>query len=55
MCRLVELLAEHLADDAKALDEEEETGAKRDRYVSTGANHFSLAFTHPWIEASGVG
>ena len=49
---LVELFARHLAADAKILDEDEETGAKKFRYVRTGEDHFSLAFTYAWMAAS---
>jgi hypothetical protein len=31
--------------DAKILDENEETGAKKYRYIRSGEDHFSLAFT----------
>jgi hypothetical protein len=46
---LLETFAEHLASDAKKLIEDEETGAKSYKYVRTGTNHFSLAFTYDWI------
>jgi len=46
---LLEEFAEHLASDAKKLIEDEETGAKSYRYIKTGTNHFSLAFTYDWI------
>jgi hypothetical protein len=46
---LVEEFAEHLASDAKKLIEDEETGARSYRYVRTGTNHYSLAFTYDWI------
>jgi hypothetical protein len=46
---LVEEFAEHLASDAKKLIEDEETGAKSYRYIRTGTNHYSLAFTYDWI------
>ncbi len=45
----VDLFARHMACDAKVLDEDEETGAKRYRYVRTGTDHFSLAFTYAWM------
>jgi len=45
----VDLFARHMACDAKVLDEDEETGAKKYRYVRTGADHFSLAFTYAWM------
>ena len=35
-----------MACDAKALDEDPDTGAKKYRYVRTGENHFSMAFTY---------
>jgi len=35
--------------DAKVLDEDEETGIKKYRYIKTGVNHFSLAFTYSWL------
>jgi len=35
--------------DVDVLDEHEETGAKRYRYVRTGEDHFSLAFTYAWM------
>jgi hypothetical protein len=38
-----------MAADAKVLDEDEETGAKRYRYIRTGPDHFSLAFTYAWM------
>ncbi len=38
-----------MAADAKVLDEDEETGAKKYRYIRTGEDHFSLAFTYAWM------
>ena len=52
--RLVEQFAQHMASDAKVLDEDEETGAKRYRYIKTGTDHFSLAFTYAWLAAERV-
>jgi len=49
---IVNLFAQHLAADAKILEEDEETGAKKYRYVRTGEDHFSLAFTYAWMAAS---
>lgn len=49
---LVEEFAAHLAADAKVLDEDEDTGVKRYRYIRTGPNHFSMAFTYAWLAAS---
>jgi hypothetical protein len=46
---LVEEFAEHLASDAKKLIEDEETGAKSYKYIRTGTNHYSFAFTYDWI------
>ncbi len=46
---IVDTFAQHLASDAKQLIEDEETGAKSYRYIRTGTNHFSLAFTYDWL------
>jgi hypothetical protein len=46
---LIETFAQHLASDAKQLIEDEETGAKSYRYIRTGTNHYSLAFTYDWL------
>ncbi len=46
---LVEEFARHMACDAKVLEEDEETGIQRYRYVRTGVNHFSMAFTYAWL------
>ena len=43
---LVDEFARHMAADAKILEEDPDTGAKKYRYVRTGEDHFSLAFTH---------
>ncbi|MBU2625774.1 MAG: phage terminase large subunit family protein, partial [candidate division Zixibacteria bacterium] len=43
---IVEVFAQHMAADAKILEENEETGEKRYRYIRTGVDHFSLAFTY---------
>ena len=48
---LVEEFAEQLTSDAKVLDEDEETGIKKFRYIRTGTNHYSLAFTYAWLAA----
>ena len=37
------------AADAKRLEENEETGALTYKYIKTGTNHFSLAFTYDCI------
>ncbi len=49
---LVEEFAKHLTCDAKILEEDEETGIKKYRYVRTGTNHFSMAFTYAWLAGS---
>ncbi len=36
----------------KQLKEDEETGAQSYRYVKTGTNHYSFAFTYDCIAAS---
>ena len=46
---LIEQFARQMAADAKVLDEDEATGIKKYRYVKTGENHFSLAFTYAWL------
>jgi len=54
---IVEEFARHMAADAKVLDEDPDTGAKKYRYVRTGEDHFSMAFTYAWIttpEARGL-
>ena len=51
---LIEEFAKHMAADAKALEEDEETGIKKYRYVRTGEDHFSLAFTYALL-AVGTG
>ena len=49
---LVEEFAMHMTCDAKVLEEDEETGVKKYRYIRTGTNHFSMAFTYAWIAAN---
>ncbi|MCI0410685.1 MAG: hypothetical protein L0191_19355 [Acidobacteria bacterium] len=46
---LVELFTHCMADDAKAVDGDEETGIKKYRYIRTGENHFSMAYTYAWM------
>ena len=41
-----------MSADAKVLEEDEETGSKRYRYLKTGTNHYSLAFTYAWLAGS---
>ena len=47
--KLMEEFANHLAADVKQLVEDEDTGAQAFRYVRTGTNHYSLAFTYDCI------
>ncbi|MBU1470101.1 MAG: phage terminase large subunit family protein, partial [candidate division Zixibacteria bacterium] len=49
---ILEEFARHMASDAKILEENEETGVKKYKYVRTGEDHFSLAFTYAWLAAS---
>ncbi|MBU1320377.1 MAG: phage terminase large subunit family protein [candidate division Zixibacteria bacterium] len=49
---IIEEFARHMASDAKILEENEETGVKKYKYVRTGEDHFSLAFTYAWLAAS---
>ena len=49
--RLVREFALHMAADAKRLEENEDTGAKSYRYIRTGPDHFSLAFTYECVAA----
>jgi len=49
---LLDEFAKHMTADAKILDEDEETGAKRYRCIKAGGeNHFSLAFTYAFMAA----
>ena len=48
---LVESFARHMTADAKKLEEDEETGARKYRYFKTGENHFGFAFTYAWLAA----
>ena len=50
---LVDEFASHLAADAKRLEEDPETGSQVYRYIRTGTDHFSLAFTYDCITWSG--
>jgi hypothetical protein len=49
---IVETFAIHLTHDAKQLVEDAETGVARYRYIKTGMNHFSLAFTYEALAAA---
>ncbi len=48
---LIETFARHMAADAKVLEEDESTGIQKYRYIRTGENHFSLAFTYACLAA----
>jgi hypothetical protein len=50
----VEEFARHMACDAKVLEEDEETGAKKYKYIRTGANHYSMAFTYAAMALEGM-
>jgi len=50
--RQVEEFARHLCADAKQLHEDEATGAQSYRYLKTGENHYSLAFTYDTLAAA---
>ncbi len=57
-CPRVEEFATHMANDAKQLREDPATGAQAYRYIRTGPDHFSLAFTYDciaWAEEVKVG
>jgi hypothetical protein len=47
--KVIQEFASHLAADVKQLIEDEETGAQQYRYVRTGTNHYSLAFTYDCV------
>jgi phage terminase large subunit GpA len=49
---LVELFANHLTQDARILEEDPDTGAQSYKYIRTGEDHFSLAFSYAWMSAS---
>jgi hypothetical protein len=49
---LIETFARHMCADAKILDEDEDTGAKRYRYIRSGEDHFSLAVTYALLAAN---
>ena len=52
--KLIREFAEHLSADVKQLIENEQTGALTYRYIKTGTNHFSLAFTYDCIAWSRI-
>ena len=47
--RVIEKFAAHLGSNAKVLDEDAETGMQKYRYIRTGENHWSMAFTYAWM------
>ena len=47
--KIVQEFARHLAADVKQLVEDEATGQQAYRYVRTGTDHYSLAFTYDCI------
>lgn len=49
---LIEEFAKHMTRDAKILDEDPDTGIQKYKYIRTGPDHFSLAFTYAWMAAS---
>ena len=51
---VIDEFADHMTHDAKVLDEDEETGIKKYRYVKTGTNHYSFAFTYGWMGLSNL-
>lgn len=59
---VVEEFATHVANNAKRLEEDKETGRQRYRYIRTGPDHFSLAHTydclastHDWVATVSFG
>jgi hypothetical protein len=54
-CKVLEEFAEHVANDAKRLEEDPDSGAQVYRYKKLGTNHFSLAFTYDCIAWSRAG
>jgi len=49
VCKVVEEFAEHVANDAKRLEEDPDSVAQVYRYKKLGVNHFSLAFTYDCV------
>ena len=49
---IVDLFASHLTQDARILEEDQDTGMQSYKYIRTGENHFSHAFTYAWLSAS---
>jgi hypothetical protein len=52
--RVLEEFAAHLSADAKVLEEDEKTGVRKYRYIKTGVNHYSFAFTYAWLASQDV-
>src|SRR5512145_2724558 len=52
---IVETFDRHMDSDAKILEEDEDTGAKKYKYVRTGEDHYSLAFTYAWMAGLSAG
>ena len=46
------MIARHVANNAKRLEEDEETGEQRYKYIRTGTDHFSLALTYDCLAAT---
>ena len=46
---VIQEFATHLTRDVKRLVVDEDTGAQVFKYIRTGTNHFSLAFTYDCI------
>ena len=53
-CKILEEFAKHLTHDAKVLEEDEETGIQKFRYIKTGVNHFSMSFNYAWLAISTI-
>ena len=51
---IVQEFAQHLSNDAKQLVENEKTGVQEYRYIRTGTNHYSMAFTYDCVAWSQV-
>ena len=51
----LEEFARHMAADAKRLEEDQTTGVQQYRYLKTGVNHLSFAFTYAWLASQDLG
>ena len=49
---MIREFADHVAADVKQLVEDEQTGEQSYRYLRTGADHYSLAFTYARLAAT---